>query len=459
MGMKLKQLVDKQPPYVINKSEDVVLRKIVYTKAKKTGLPAVAAHAIDPNSNNKGHACQIVTVETPRVKNPDLKTGWVKVSCDCDFFKYRCEYALSKHGAANIRYSNGEPAYTTNPDNYPLLCIEQNQLVTTRRGLVPIKDIDIGEQVLTKAGFKKVKNKQKTGENVPLFSVQTESGHRLYCTPDHLLLVVNYNNVVWKPAFQLKHGDYLPLMYPEIPIGIPDGDQSFHYPDQGTAETHITSLDMKILQGDDRVVGKFLWDFFTNNGRVVNEKMIQVFCQSESYLLIQQLQNLLLTRGIFATISRSHHKYSLTIKSQESTSRFFDLVQQKVDPSGYSIEHRHAKLIPINIKRFAYNFYYQRSDEKALKIVQSLYPYHFDRAQVQQDFEKLNTEETRDFYDSYRWLVANNVFYDEVKSCEYSYQGDVYDLTIEEEPNFIVSGMVVHNCKHLYKLAKKVLKS
>jgi hypothetical protein len=41
---------------------------------------------------------------------------------NCEWFMFYCEYALSKWGAANIRYSNGEPAHTTNPSNYPLVC-------------------------------------------------------------------------------------------------------------------------------------------------------------------------------------------------------------------------------------------------------------------------------------------------------------------------------------------------
>jgi len=39
----------------------------------------------------------------------------VSVSCSCDDFLYRHEYALNSKGAADIEYSNGEPPTTTNP--------------------------------------------------------------------------------------------------------------------------------------------------------------------------------------------------------------------------------------------------------------------------------------------------------------------------------------------------------
>jgi hypothetical protein len=96
--------------------------KVRKLQSKKSGLPAIVGHVTDPESRNDGHDCQIVTVDTPKVKDPDITTGWVKVSCSCGWFKFYCEYALTKWGAANIRHSNGQPATTTNPDNFPLIC-------------------------------------------------------------------------------------------------------------------------------------------------------------------------------------------------------------------------------------------------------------------------------------------------------------------------------------------------
>jgi hypothetical protein len=84
MGLKLKQLLEKQPPYIINKASGLVITKLKKVESKKTGLPAITAHITDPNSKNEGHNCQIVTIPNQKSKDvPDLKTGHVKVSCDC----------------------------------------------------------------------------------------------------------------------------------------------------------------------------------------------------------------------------------------------------------------------------------------------------------------------------------------------------------------------------------------
>lgn len=45
-----------------------------------------------------------------------------KVSCSCPDFLYREEYVLTRNGAADIEYSNGDPARITNPRNIPYCC-------------------------------------------------------------------------------------------------------------------------------------------------------------------------------------------------------------------------------------------------------------------------------------------------------------------------------------------------
>ena len=115
MSLTIKQLIEKQPSYIINGSREIRIGNVRNTKSKKTGLPAIQAEA-KSRSSNSTHTCQIVSISDSSLN------GFVKVSCSCDFFKYYCEYALYQWGAANIRYSNGKPARVTNPENYPLVC-------------------------------------------------------------------------------------------------------------------------------------------------------------------------------------------------------------------------------------------------------------------------------------------------------------------------------------------------
>jgi len=46
----------------------------------------------------------------------------VWVSCSCNYFRYVCEWALSRYGSSDIIYSNGQPARFTNPRGIGTLC-------------------------------------------------------------------------------------------------------------------------------------------------------------------------------------------------------------------------------------------------------------------------------------------------------------------------------------------------
>jgi hypothetical protein len=47
---------------------------------------------------------------------------YLKVRCSCDRHKYMWEAALNRVGAADIKYSNGELPYDTNPAMTPGIC-------------------------------------------------------------------------------------------------------------------------------------------------------------------------------------------------------------------------------------------------------------------------------------------------------------------------------------------------
>ena len=46
----------------------------------------------------------------------------LKITCDCEYSIYWCEYALTHRGASWIKFSNGEFPIVRNPQNRPLIC-------------------------------------------------------------------------------------------------------------------------------------------------------------------------------------------------------------------------------------------------------------------------------------------------------------------------------------------------
>lgn len=86
-------------------------------------------------------------------------------------------------------------------DTNGYLCIEGNQLVNTKNGLKPIKDVVAGDYVLTRKGWREVTRSQKTGTKK---TVKVNYGGRsIQLTPDHQILT-DYG---WKEAGTLAPGD------------------------------------------------------------------------------------------------------------------------------------------------------------------------------------------------------------------------------------------------------------
>ena len=128
-GLTLMQLLKRQPRYLINSAEDIVVRS--YKKAKtKGGMPAIIGTARDMNTRPmRIHQFKVIGLDKGK---PDISTQRrIKVSCDCEWFCFVSEYALWTWGAASIKFSNGQPAKVRNPGNHPILCKHLTQVLMT----------------------------------------------------------------------------------------------------------------------------------------------------------------------------------------------------------------------------------------------------------------------------------------------------------------------------------------
>lgn len=127
-GLSLRQLLKATPPYIHNNSRDVIVRSLKES-ITKGGFPAVQAKAMSM-TNTRRVEYKLSVIGKDR-ELPVYKQKHVLVSCSCDFFTFTCEYALTQWGSAQIKYSNGEPAVTTNPGNQPLMCKHLVKLAKT----------------------------------------------------------------------------------------------------------------------------------------------------------------------------------------------------------------------------------------------------------------------------------------------------------------------------------------
>ena len=86
-------------------------------------------------------------------------------------------------------------------------CLDGDTLITTIHGLIPIKDITIGELVLTRNGYKKVIDWAMTAPQAEVWELQAEQGYSLICTKNHKIWSENCNAFISSDS--LRYGDYL----------------------------------------------------------------------------------------------------------------------------------------------------------------------------------------------------------------------------------------------------------
>lgn len=120
MAMTISQIMAKTP---LDRKQMGKASKIIGYKAKKTvnGFPMLMAK-VQCLVNSKLEAIPAHARQSYLVVIEVYKKGQVIVSCSCDDFKYRWEYALNKKGAARIEYSNGEPPVERNDAEVPGMC-------------------------------------------------------------------------------------------------------------------------------------------------------------------------------------------------------------------------------------------------------------------------------------------------------------------------------------------------
>lgn len=128
-------------------------------------------------------------------------------------------------------------------------CLPEHSLVHMKNGLTQIKDVNVGDLVLTNSGYSVVTNKFKQGKQ-SLVRVNTESGF-IDCTANHRIAVIKNvkGEIDWIEASKLEPG--MRLMSPARPIdGVETTFPEFVYekPKHSTTCKYITipKLDTEI---------------------------------------------------------------------------------------------------------------------------------------------------------------------------------------------------------------------
>jgi hypothetical protein len=121
MPLTFKTILRTTPANRFNSANHVKISKIKVSRKGGVAVKAVARSFTPGSSSSYDSEIQF------------LPGNSVKLSCSCDDFLFRFEYALFRRGAADIRHSNGEPPEIRNPAFTPGCC---KHLIALREVLV-----------------------------------------------------------------------------------------------------------------------------------------------------------------------------------------------------------------------------------------------------------------------------------------------------------------------------------
>jgi ribonucleoside-diphosphate reductase alpha chain len=169
-------------------------------------------------------------VALPKIK--DSLSGIFETAKDlANLAKMRCGVGID---LSNLRYdgspvnnaaktSSGAWSFTklfSDTVNMVAQCIEENQRILTKNGLIPIKDAKKGDLVWTQFGWKNILNVQNNGEKI-IYCLTTKDGYKIKASLDHKILTVDSNgNRFEKSLGEFSNGDKVVL----IPGSVEESD-------------------------------------------------------------------------------------------------------------------------------------------------------------------------------------------------------------------------------------------
>lgn len=89
-----------------------------------------------------------------------------------------------------------------------ILCVDGDGLVCTEHGMVPIKDVSVGDKVWDGETYQNVLNVFDNGYRDTL-KITLSNGSYFICTPNHEISVLSGDKLVWKRADELTDSDYI----------------------------------------------------------------------------------------------------------------------------------------------------------------------------------------------------------------------------------------------------------
>lgn len=333
---------------------------------------------------------------------------------------------------------------------YSFPCFTGDSLVFVKdKGYVPIKQVSVGDLVLTHTGeYKEVTAFYNQGLK-PLFSVSSELTRDISTTENHPFYVRSKSESgltppKWKEARELTISDYL---------GFPVNTESQLPQGYPSLESHFENLDFW------RLLGVLLVYPFTLKGE---ELILKV--DNKHYHLLRDL-----TEGLFDTSSLELGNSQLEFRIRNCAlvnylresalkrhrlhfqAQWVDLPLQQIRAllwgfqrvSGQTVDF--TSTLFVTGKELLYGI--SQLVLKAYKVPFTVRESINDHYRI--EFSELETQsDSMIFEDNFVWVS--------VESASYTpYNGSVYDISVKDNHSFTVQNCIVHNCTDLSSAGKQ----
>ena len=125
VGLKIPTLMKNTPEKSVLRAKDV---KIVTRFSGTTGTDTPTLRFV--TKSKFPTTAHVPPTHQTIVKMVGKDRVWI--SCECEDFSFRWEYALTQHKASSIIHSNGEPAVIRNPKNIPGVCLHLYKVLSLK---------------------------------------------------------------------------------------------------------------------------------------------------------------------------------------------------------------------------------------------------------------------------------------------------------------------------------------
>ena len=339
-------------------------------------------------------------------------------------------------------------------------CIDEEGKVGTRNGVKRIKDIQVGDEVLTHKGRYRKVIKTFINETEEMIELSGKGFfENIKCTPDHPFLIKRDNTIEWIKANEITQEDY---------VGIPIN----------TNTNSIIDCPIDINKDSLYWMGRFVGDGWieerSRNGEYLDRDKSIVLCCGKNEL--QELKDIYDKLNIHYIITETKTVYKFVSNGNTQLLQWM----KKFGRGAYNKTIPDEILdLPNNELRYfidgylSADGYYNVHGTPSYKTISPSLTYQLNRAfhkleneyvsntiQKSKEYEiiegrKVNTHDR--YYGSftknkrgYSGFVENGILWFKVeRKKEYHSAQKVYNLEVEEDNSYIVNGVIVHNCGHV----------